>query len=106
MSFIFLLALLLIAWVAREQAQEDAGSVWSGEAASITFRAPLSQFDYNMSVRVGLEFQKCKELDQMRHILTTDRYVYAVCPATSQRGLLFIQDRQTAQLTELREIKR
>lgn len=97
---------IIVGSIATSSAHRDAGALWDGESASVTFRGPLSKDDFLMSKRLYLHFAKCFSLDQMRHVLTSRTHTYAFCPSTATSGILFAQELNSGRFTALREVAR
>jgi hypothetical protein len=66
---------------------------------------PLSKYDFELTPAMLARFSKCKSEGQFLHVLTTDKYTYAVCLATPKEGILFVQSNEGPSFLPLREFK-
>ncbi|WP_027230247.1 hypothetical protein [Phyllobacterium sp. UNC302MFCol5.2] len=94
---------LLINKIAQVAADQRSEKVLSGDTAWVSFKAPFSKYEFEMSASTALRFERCRT--GLLHILTTDKYTYAVCRATPTEGLLLVQSNDGTGFLPLREFK-
>lgn len=93
-------------FVANCSATEQSDKIWQDEAASVLFRHPLSEHDFVMGPRMSLMFNDCKAQSLFKHIMSTQKFTYALCPIKNDEGILFAQSTDGNSFLALRGLKR
>ncbi|QND51832.1 hypothetical protein HB779_07900 [Phyllobacterium sp. 628] len=100
------LMLEFIYFVANQSATEQSDKIWKDKAATVFFRQPFSAHDFVMGERTSQMFNECKKQHLYKHIMSTQKFTYALCPVKDDEGILFAQSIDGNNFLPLRGLKR